>query len=157
MYTADHLVDCVFSYAFFLASRKQDDYPNWGELHSLPGAGPTDMIEGLRAVTTMLVAVIDAAEPGASAVIRRWPTVETGHPAEFAPRGGLELILHAYDVCSGLGVPFDPPPTLCRRLFDDTQGWPSAAIDPTSDPWGDLLERSGRPRPTPREKIEPAT
>ena len=83
LYTADHLVDCVFSYALFLASRKTDAYPNFGELHALEGAGPTDMIEGLRAVTTMLLAVIETAEPDAIAVIRRRPTVQTGHPAEL--------------------------------------------------------------------------
>jgi hypothetical protein len=32
--TADHTVDCVFSYAFFLASRRTDRYPPFGELHA---------------------------------------------------------------------------------------------------------------------------
>jgi hypothetical protein len=146
LYTADHLIDCVFSYAFFLASRKTDDYPNFGELHALEGAGPNDMIEGLRAVTTMLLAVIETAEPGATAVIVRRPEVRTGGPLEFAARGALEMILHAHDVCSGLGIAFDPPPGLCRRLFESTAGWPGGVeIEPTSDPWADLLVRSGRP------------
>ncbi len=150
LYTADHLVDCVFSYAFFLASRKIDDYPNYGELHALAGSGPTDMIEGLRATSTMLLAVIDTAEPDAVAVIRRRPTVQTGGPRAFAARGGLEMILHAYDVCSGLGIAFEPPAPLCRRLFDTTGDWHGVgSIEPTADAWGDLLERSGRPRPEP--------
>ena len=28
----------------------------------------------------------------------------------------MELILHAHDVCSGLGVKFEPDLYLCRRL-----------------------------------------
>lgn len=36
--TADHTIDCVFSYAFFLASRSQDAYPPFGEVHALDGA-----------------------------------------------------------------------------------------------------------------------
>jgi hypothetical protein len=47
--TAEHVVDCVFSYALFLGSAKQDAYPRFGELEALPGAGPADMIDGLHA------------------------------------------------------------------------------------------------------------
>jgi hypothetical protein len=43
--TADHTVDCVFSYAFFLASRRQDNYPPFGELHALPNATPADIVD----------------------------------------------------------------------------------------------------------------
>jgi hypothetical protein len=151
LYTADHLVDCVFSYAFFLASRKTDDYPNFGELHASEGAGPNDMIEGLRAVTTMLLAVIETAEPDAIAVIVRRPSVQTGGPRDFAARGALEMILHAHDVCSGLGVALAPPDDMCRRLFDSTADWLQVApIAPSANAWSDLLERSGRPRPEAR-------
>jgi hypothetical protein len=56
------------------------------------------------------------------------------------------MILPAYDVCSGLGIAFEPPPGLCRRLFDSTAGRHGGVdIEPTSDPWADLLTRSGRP------------
>ncbi|MDQ1535513.1 MAG: hypothetical protein QOF28_3274 [Actinomycetota bacterium] len=142
--TADHTVDCVFSYALFLASRRQDIYPNFTELHALPGARPADLVHGLRAVCTMLTAVVTLAEPGARAII--W----SGHTApapDFAARGGLELILHAHDVCTGLRVPFDPPRNLCRRLRDHTRDWPvGPTLATTADPWSDLLERSGRAR-----------
>ena len=146
--TADHTIDCVFSYSLFLASRRQRDYPRFGELHALEGATPADLLDGLRAVTNMLKAVIITAEPGARAVIAQWPQVETGGPDDFAARGALELILHAHDVCTGLGVTFAPPPDLCARLRDHTQPWPTQPpFTPTADAWGDLLERSGRPRP----------
>jgi hypothetical protein len=145
--TADHTVDCVFSYAFFLASRRRDSYPPFGELHALGDATPTDLIDGLRAATTMLTAVIATADPDVEAVIGLWPYALNGRPIDFAARGALEMILHAHDVCAGLGVVFDPPRGLCQRLRDTAQNWPGQAqLPPTDDPWSDLLERSGRPR-----------
>jgi len=145
--TADHTIDCVFSYAFFLASRRRGSYPPFGELHALTDAKANDLVEGLRAATTMLSAVIASAAPDEEAVIGLWPYALNGKPADFAARGALEMILHAHDVCTGLGVVFDPPGDLCRRLRDTTQDWPGQAqLPPTDDPWSDLLERSGRPR-----------
>jgi hypothetical protein len=138
----------VFSYALFLASRRQDAYPKFGELHALPDATSRDMLDGLRAVTTMLTAVIATTDPDVRAVIWHRPEAETGAPQDFAARGALEMILHAHDVCSGLGVEFEPPADLCARLLDHTRYWPfQPSVEPTSDPWGDLLARSGRPRP----------
>ena len=147
--TADHTIDCVFSYALFLGSRKQDDYPNFGELHANPGAGATDMVEGLRAVCNMLSATIRCTPPDVRAVIWLRPEVATGSPQDFASRGALELILHAYDTTTGLGVAFDPPQDLCRRLWDATASrHGTTPLDATDDAWADLLVRSGRPRPS---------
>jgi hypothetical protein len=130
-----------------LASRRQDAYPNFGELHALPGATPADLVNGLEAVSRMLTAVIVTAEPDARAIIRYRPHPETGAPQDFAARGALEMILHAHDVCSGLGVAFDPPRDLCERLRDHTSEWAiGAQTAPTADAWSDLLERSGRRR-----------
>jgi hypothetical protein len=145
--TADHTVDCVFSYAFFLASRRQDTYPPFSEVHALDGAVPADVVNGLQAVCTMLSAVIAAADPDARAVIWIRERAETRPPHDFAARGGHELILHGHDVCCGLGVAFDPPRELCQRLWDHTRDWPvGPPTASTSDPWSDLLQRSGRPR-----------
>ncbi len=147
--TADHLIDCVFSYALFLASRKQDAYPNFGELHALAGATSRDMIDGLRAVTTMLSAVIATAPPEAEAVILRFPTVRTGRPNDFAARGALEMIVHGHDIGVGLERAFAPPAGLCGRLLRATRSWPQPVhVVPSDDPWADILERSGRQRPT---------
>jgi len=65
----------------------------------------------------------------------------------------LELILHAYDVCSGLGVVFTPPARLCAGLREHTAHWPmwsSPGWSPPTmagDAWADLLRSSGRPTP----------
>ncbi len=141
--TADHTVDCVFSYAFFLASGRLGTYPPFGELHAFDEATPADLIAGLRAVTTMLWAVVVTADPEMRAVIGQG---EDAPPSDFPARGGLEMILHAHDVCAGLGVPFDPPRDLCARLRDHTASWWWVGTTPVSDDaWRDLLVRSGRP------------
>lgn len=128
------------------ASRRRDSYLEFSELHPLPGTGPIELVDGLRAVTTMLSAVIRVAPADTRAIIWRRPVPETGSPDDFAARGGLELILHARDVCRGLEVAFDPPRDVCERLRDHTQHWPGHdPIDVTDDPWSDVLRRSGRP------------
>lgn len=156
LFTADHTIDCVFSYALFLGSRKTDWYPNFGELHANEGAGATDMVDGLRAVCNMLSATIRCTPPDVRAVIWLKPSVATGAPQDFASRGALELILHAQDVASGLGVRLEPPQDLCRRLWNATRtrthngsadATDHATDHPTDDAWVDLLVRSGRPAP----------
>ena len=145
--TADHTVDGVFSYALDLASRRRDVYPPFTELHALDGAAASDLVNGLSAVCTMLSAVIATAPSDTRAVIFGIGKLGLGAPHDFAARGGLELILHAHDVCAGLGVPFDPPLDLCARLREHTRDWPGARdTAATADPWSDLLERSGRAR-----------
>ena len=159
--TADHTVDSVLAIAFFLASRKQDGYPEWGwgDLTMGADAPPVHLVDGLEAVARVLSAVVLAAPPGTRAALRRWPQVVTGDPGDFAARGALELVLHGADVCDGLGIPFRPPEDVSRRLRDHTAGWlwvdartsppgvaPIGARPPTDDAWSDLLEGTGRPR-----------
>jgi hypothetical protein len=124
--TADHAVDTVLAPAFFLASRKLDGSPALGGSDFTVGAEatPQDLIEGLATATRILVAVFAAAEPSARAVIRRRPRLEAAGPEEFAPRGGLELILHGHDVCCG------PPGWLLAGRHDHA----SAAVRERGDP-----------------------
>jgi hypothetical protein len=152
--TAVHAVDTVLAPAIFLASRKQDSYPelnwNWNTLME-PGARPEQLVEGLETATRILTAVIDAAPPGTRAVIRRRPEIQTAGAEDFAPRAGLELILHAHDVCSGLAIEFEPPSDVSARLREHTRNWPVAygnwaELRSTEDPWGDLIDASGRTR-----------
>ena len=145
--TADHTVDCVFSYALFLASRRQEGYPPFDLLRALPEATPADLVEGLHAVVRMLRAVIVTSPPGTRAVLTR---TTDGDASDFAPRAAHEMILHGYDVCSGLGVRFEPPRDVSRRLLLHTNAWLPSGADSieTSDAWSDLLARSGRAGPS---------
>jgi hypothetical protein len=150
--TADHAVDCLYAPAFFLASRRTDGYPDVGnDLTLKDRANPVLLVQSLQIATRILAAVVNDADSDARAVIFRRPSVIVAPPADFAPRGALELILHAHDVCLGLGVPFEPPPGICERLREHTRPWPMwttawGPLHATSDPWNDLLLASGRSR-----------
>lgn len=150
--TADHAVDCVYAPAFFLASRRLDGYPEIGvDLTLGARATPALLVESLEIASRMLVAIVNDTDPDVRAVIFRRPEVMTAPPADFLPRGAMELILHAHDVCAGLGVPFEPPADICRRLREHTRPWPMWTVawdglPDTDDPWADLLEGSGRRR-----------
>ena len=105
----------------------------------------------MRIATRMLIAVVHDAEPSVRSIIFHRPRPLTGAPHDFPPRAALELILHAHDVCYGLGMRFDPPADLCLRLREHTRPWPMWAyvwneLAFTNDPWGDLLVASGRCR-----------
>ncbi len=150
--TADHAVDAVLAPAFFLASRKRDDYPTGEPFTIGHDPRPVALVEGVETAARILSAVVIAAEPDVRAIIWRRPQVELGRPEDFVARGALELILHAHDVCTGLGVAFEPPPDLCDRLRDHTRSWPAWSspgwkqLTMAGDPWVDLLGSSGRTR-----------
>src|SRR6476619_5631984 len=134
--TADHTIDCVFAYAFFLSSRVTDAYPPFGEVHALPEATPNDLVNGLVAMTNLLIAIIRTTPSDVRAIIWRHPEPAVGAPADFAARGALEMVLHTHDICAGLGVPFTPPEPACLRLRDHTASWPFwPESAPTADPW----------------------
>ena len=150
--TADHAVDCVFAPAVFLASRRLDRYPDVPIFSAGPDATPQQFVESLDVMCRIVVDVVAGADPAIRAVLFGGPSVVTGRPADFVPRAGLELILHAHDVCAGLDVDFEPDAAWCRRLRDHTARWPmwvqafGAELPRTDDPWGDLLAGSGRAR-----------
>lgn len=145
--TADHAVDTLCAPAFFLASRRTDSYPAGGWS---PGASadPEEFIEGVEIGARILAGVVMTTPPDVRALLfRNFGTVAP--PADFVPRGALELILHAHDVCSGLNVDFDPPRGPCENLRAHVQGWPFWGsywphLQMTGDPWHDLLRSSGR-------------
>jgi hypothetical protein len=148
--TADHAVDTVLAPAFFLASRKLDNYPGFEPFTMGSDAAPHELVEGVETAARVLSAVVRTAEPNARAIIWRRPRVETRGPADFVPRGALELILHTHDVCSGLDIAFIPPSALCERLRQHARSWPHwsspgwTQLSMTGDPWADLLRSSGR-------------
>ncbi len=150
--TAVHAIDCVYAPAFFLASRRQDRYPEVGlDLTLGADAEPIRLVESLEIATRILAAVVSDAGPEVRAVIFRRPEILTAAAQDFLPRGAMELILHTHDVCTGLQVPFEPRPELCYRLREHTRPWPMwtvawSGLGSSDDPWGDLLAASGRQR-----------
>lgn len=151
--TADHAYDAVLAVGFFLASRRQDRYPELaGVINGGATPWPSQLVEAIAVAGRVVAGVVATTPEDSRAIIWRRPEPTLAPPADFAPRAGLEMILHGHDVAAGLGVPFEPPDALCRRLRDHTHEWPhwSAAgwhrLPRTTDPWHDLLDGSGRRR-----------
>src|SRR6266508_200649 len=68
--TADHAVDAVLAVAFFLASRRQDGYPEWWGVQSLgPDARPSQLAEAIESVGRLLSGVIATTSDDVQAVI----------------------------------------------------------------------------------------
>jgi hypothetical protein len=126
--------------------------PRWvSTLRSTSVPTPFLLVQSLQIATRVLGAVVKDTDLDTRAVIFRRPSVIVAAPADFAPRGALELVLHAHDVCLGLGVPFEPPVRVCERLREHTRSWPMwttawRPLGSTDDPWNDLLSASGRSR-----------
>jgi hypothetical protein len=150
--TADHAVDGTFAPAFFLASRRMDRYPDAGDQFTVgPDATAAQLVEALEIAVRVLAAVVQTTDPAVRAILFQRPEPTLGAPPDFLPRGAMELILHAHDVCAGLQVPFEPHADLCARLREHTRPWAMWTYFPgelghTDDPWADLLLASGRAR-----------
>jgi hypothetical protein len=151
--TAEHAYDAVLAVGFFLASRRQDRYPEFGGV--INGGNtpwPSQLVEAIAVAGRVVAGVIATTPEDTLAIIWRRPEPTIAPPKDFAPRAGLEMILHGHDVAAGLGVPFEPPDGLCRRLRDHTHTWPHwtspgwQRLPRTTDPWQDLLDASGRKR-----------
>jgi hypothetical protein len=145
--TADHAVDCVLAPAFFLASRRTESYPE-GQWSTGEEASPEQLIETLEMNSRILIGVVETTPPDVRAICWRRP-VEVRPPADFLPRGALELVLHAQDVCGGLGLPFEPPAEAVDHLRHHVADWPFfqgywSPLSLAGDPWADLKHVSGR-------------
>lgn len=154
--TADHAFDATLAIGLFLASRRTDRYPDWGDPMTVaPDPRPDQLVEAI-AVAGRLVAGISATTPSdVVAIIHRNPA-KTAPPSDFPARAALEAILHGHDVAHGLGVAFTPPADVCERLRDHTRDWRhwnGGAWPPlrfTGDAWHDMVIASGRQRFEPR-------
>ena len=137
--TADHAVDCVWAPALFLASRRQDRYPELGAQMMLgPNAEPSRLIESLETATRVLSAVINDAAPERARVIFRRPEVLVAAPKDFAPRGAMELCFIRTTWLRALACPSSPTPR-CVVVSASTRGpgrcgqWPgTVSLKPTT-------------------------
>jgi hypothetical protein len=150
--TADHAYDSVLAVGYFLASRRQDRYPDWSNFSVAANPWPSQLIEAIECAGRIVAGIVATTPDDVEAIIWRRPEPTVAPPVDFAARAALEMILHGHDVGAGLGIPFEPPDPLCARLRDHTREWPMwnsrgwSPLTYTADPWRDLLESSGRAR-----------
>jgi uncharacterized protein (TIGR03083 family) len=137
-HTAEHMGDCLLSYAAQLVVQPLDRYVEF-MASAAEGAGPAEVLEFVQAGGGFLTAVLRTAPPGAQAF---HPTGVTG-PAGFAALGCVETLLHGQDIARGLGRELDPPRGLCGRVLAARFPQAAAELDGT-DPWLALQWATGR-------------
>jgi hypothetical protein len=115
--TAAHVAHDLLAYAGQVAGRPGDAYLPF-DLAVRPGTAPRDVLRVVEACGRLLSTAIAAAGPDT----RGWHWGATD-PAGFAALGVNEVLLHTYDITSGLAVTWRPPTSLCAavlgRLFPD--------------------------------------
>src|ERR671916_1134168 len=122
--TLDHIVDTLFLYAAYLASRVTERLspPRNGD----PTASPAQLLATVGAAAAVLSEVARAAPPGTRAF----------HPAGMADVSGwiglgcVEILLHTDDIARGLRLPYRPPDELSSRVRARLFPWVPADIAP---------------------------
>ena len=143
--TLDHIGDCLLYYSAQLARRSDRQGPVIRDGDA--DASVTSLVAVARSTAAVLAAVADGTPPDARAY----------HPAGMADRSGYcamgvdETLIHTYDIASGLGAPFTPPPDLCVSVVQRLFPW-TPAVD---DPWAMLLWANGRADLSGHERLDP--
>jgi hypothetical protein len=143
--TLDHIVDTLFLYAAYLATRASERMapPRNGDAN----ASPARLLIAVDAAAAVLAEVCRAAPPETRAF----------HPAGLADISGWlgmaceEILLHTDDIAQGLGLPFRPPDDLSRRIAARIFPW--APTD--AEPWAALRWAAGRASLPDRERLGP--
>jgi hypothetical protein len=137
-HTAEHIGDCLLSYAAQLATRPATRYVRF--LASADkDASPAEVLEFAEAGGRILAATVRTAPTH----IRAYHPTGMADPEGFAAMGCVEALLHGHDIAQGLGLTLNPPRDLCggvlARLFPQT-----AADLASTDPWQALQWATGR-------------
>jgi len=140
--TADHMIDCVFSYMLQMASAAQAEFLPVSELHARPDATPDDLIAALRGVGTSFIAVagyVPTQTVASDGVILL-------SVSDWCARAGYEVAMHSHDVAVALGATLEIPAEACRSMLGSEGLWmlDRNAAESTRDPWWALLRGSGR-------------
>ncbi|GLY34741.1 hypothetical protein Amsp01_007650 [Amycolatopsis sp. NBRC 101858] len=131
-HTAEHVGDCLLSYAAQLVSRRPSGYVPF--LASLAkDASSADALEFALAGSTILSAVVRTSPPEA----RAYHPTGTADPGGFAAMGCAEVLVHGEDVARGLGLALDPPREVCARTV--SRLFPHLGDVSELDPWTALL------------------
>ncbi|VVJ15814.1 Uncharacterised protein [Amycolatopsis camponoti] len=146
-HTAEHIGDCLLSYAAQLVSRRPSGYLPF--LASLAkDASSADALEFALAGSAILAAVVRTSPPEA----RAYHPTGTADPGGFAAMGCAEVLVHGEDVARGLGLALDPPRDVCARTV--ARLFPHLGDVSDLDPWTalswamDRVEVPGRAKQT---------
>lgn len=141
--TAEHIIDCLFSYALQLAARATEGFLPFTELRALPEASSNDLVVGLGAIGELYASLLRSAPDDAVAS----DGLMMLDPRHWAARGAYEVLLHTHDILEGLGASFDPPVEACAWVASPPKLWMldrDGTAKAGGDPWRGLLVGSGR-------------
>lgn len=136
--TAEHIGDCLISYAGQLTAKPQDRYARFMVVAD-DNATAAELLEFLVLGGRLLASVVRTCAP----TTRAYHPTGLADPEGFAAMGCVEMLVHGHDLAHGLGLHLTPPPLLCHnvtaRLFP-----PTAATLGDVDPWTALLWSTNR-------------
>ncbi|MGY6655315.1 hypothetical protein ACXIZN_24440 [Amycolatopsis sp. TRM77291] len=142
--TAEHLGDCLISYAGLLIARPSTPRFVCFEAVADRAATPAEMLEFVTVGGGLLSAALRTVAPD----VRAYHPSGRADLEGFAGMGCVEVLVHGEDMARGLDVTLDPPRDVCSRVL--ARMFPE--VDVTGvDPWTALLwatdrtELPGRP------------
>ena len=101
-----------------------------------PRATNDHLLDGVEGAAHGLAFVADRVDPST----RGFHAWGMGDAAAFLARGATEVLVHGWDVVTGLGIEFNPPPKVCTPIVRRRFPW----IADDADPWTTLLTAEGR-------------
>jgi hypothetical protein len=140
-HTAEHIGDCLMSYAWQLAVQPSGRYVR-AVATAEKGASPAEVLEFAVTGGRVLASMVRTSR----AHVRAYHPAGMADPEGFAGMGCHEALLHGNDIAQAFGLSLDPPRDVCRRVL--ARIFPQAPTDlAESDPWTALQWAAGSSSP----------
>jgi hypothetical protein len=132
----------VYSFAFQIGAEVDAGFLPFAPMHAEATATQSDLIQGLRGVSALLVAITRDSPHGRTAS----DGIVSLNIADWRARTAYEVILHTYDVVTGLSGSFSLSDELAASIIRSEALWmlDRGQIEGVSGSWRGLLEGSGR-------------
>src|ERR1051326_5526407 len=137
-HTAEHIGDCLLSYAWQLAAHPTGRYVR-AVATAEKDASPAEVLEFAVTGGRVLASMVRTSP----AHVRAFHPAGAADPEGFAALGCNEALLHGNDIAQGFGLSLDPPRDVCRRVISRLYPHATPALSAT-DPWTSLLWAGGR-------------
>jgi hypothetical protein len=137
-HTAEHIGDCLLSYAWQLAVQPTTRYVR-AVATAEKDASPAEVLEFAVTGGRVLASMVRTSP----AHVRAFHPAGAADPEGFAALGCNEALLHGNDIARGFGLSLEPSRDVCRRVL--ARLYPQAPTDlADTDPWISLLWVGGR-------------
>ena len=137
-HTAEHIGDCLLSYAWQLAVQPTGRYVR-AVATAEKDASPAEVLEFAVTGGRVLASMVRTSR----AHVRAYHPAGMADPEGFAAMGCHEALLHGNDIAQSFGLSLDAPRDVCRRVLARIFPQASAELS-ASDPWTALLWAGGR-------------